>query len=98
MKNKRIERKWVFNKADHILVLNLLLRSNFFFKNQYPPRKINSIYFDNNNLSNITQNLDGISNRVKYRVRWYGKVDNLIKPNFEIKKKRILKPKKKLYH
>jgi SPX domain protein involved in polyphosphate accumulation len=95
MKNKRIERKWVFNKADHILVLNLLLRSNFFFKNQYPPRKINSIYFDNNNLSNITQNLDGISNRVKYRVRWYGKVDNLIKPNFEIKKKKNFETQKK---
>ena len=95
MKNKRIERKWVFSKVDHILVLNSLLRSNFFFKNHYPSRKINSIYFDDNKLSNITQNLDGISNRVKYRVRWYGKVDNLIKPKFEIKKKKNFETQKK---
>ena len=95
MKNKRIERKWIFNKVDHILVLNSLLRSNFFFKNHYPTRRVNSIYFDDNNLTNITQNLDGVSNRLKYRVRWYGKNDNLINPNFEIKKKKNFETQKK---
>jgi len=60
MENLRIERKWVFRKIDHLLVLNSLLRSKFFFKYHYPSRRINSIYYDDINLSNITQNLDGI--------------------------------------
>ena len=78
MKNRRIEKKWVFRNADYLLVLNSLLRSQFFFKNHYPSRKVNSIYYDDINLSNIIQNLDGVSNRVKYRVRWYGSnSDNL---------------------
>ena len=87
MNNKRIERKWVFKNVDYLLVLNSLLRSQFFFKNHHPPRTVNSIYYDDINLSNVTQNLDGVSNRVKYRVRWYGKNEHLNKPNFEIKKK-----------
>ena len=97
MKNGRIERKWVFRKVDHLLVLNSLLRSQFFFKYHYPSRRINSIYYDDINLSNITQNLDGISNRVKYRVRWYGSnSDNLKNPNFEIKRKRNFETQKKI--
>ena len=83
MENRRIERKWVFRKVDHLLVLNSLLRSQFFFKYHYPSRRINSIYYDDIHLSNITQNLDGISNRVKYRVRWYGSNSDILKnPNF----------------
>ena len=97
MENLRIERKWVFRKIDHLLVLNSLLRSQFFFKYHYPSRRINSIYYDDINLSNITQNLDGISNRVKYRVRWYGSnSDNLKNPNFEIKRKRNFETQKKI--
>jgi len=96
MNNRRIERKWVFKKVDHLMVLNSLLRSQFFFKNHYHSRSVNSIYYDDINLSNITQNLDGVSNRVKYRVRWYGSnSDNLQNPNFEIKKKRNFETQKK---
>lgn len=96
MENKRVERKWIFRKVDHILVLNSLLRSNFFFKYHHPSRDVNSIYFDDINLSNITQNLAGISKRIKYRVRWYGNNSNLKKPNFEIKQKRGFETKKQI--
>ena len=95
MNNKRIERKWVFKNVDYLLVLNSLLRSQFFFKNHHPSRTVNSIYYDDINLSNVTQNLDGVSNRVKYRVRWYGKNDHLKNPNFEIKKKKNFETQKK---
>ena len=97
MKSGRIERKWVFRNVDHLLVLNSLLRSQFFFRYHYPSRRINSIYYDDINLSNITQNLDGISNRVKYRVRWYGNNSDILKnPNFEIKRKRNFETQKKI--
>ena len=82
MQNRRIERKWVFRKVDHLLVLNSLLRSQFFFKYHYPSRRVNSIYYDDINLSNIAHNLYGISNRVKYRVRWYGSNSDNLKKNY----------------
>ena len=96
MNNKRIERKWVFKNIDYLLVLNSLLRSQFFFKKHYPSRNVNSIYYDDINLSSVTQNLDGVSDRVKYRVRWYGKNDLLDKPNFEIKRKKNFETHKKI--
>ena len=96
MKNKRIERKWIFRKVDHISVLNSLLRSLFFFKTHYPIRNVNSIYFDDMNLSNISQNLAGISKRVKYRVRWYGENNSLKNPHFEIKSKRGFETQKQI--
>ena len=96
MKNKRIERKWIFRKVDHISVLNSLLRSFFFFKTHYPIRNVNSIYFDDMNLSNISQNLAGISKRVKYRVRWYGENNSLKNPHFEIKSKRGFETQKQI--
>ena len=45
---------------------------HFFFKEQYQNRKVNSIYFDDLNYSSIKQNLDGVSDKKKYRIRWYG--------------------------
>jgi hypothetical protein len=93
----RYERKWVFRNIDYLKVFNLLIRSKFFFKKHYPLRKINSIYYDDRHLSCIKQNLDGISTRTKYRVRWYGKDNSLINPNFEIKMKRGFEVEKKLF-
>lgn len=39
----------------------------------YNDRQINSIYFDDDNYITAQDNLSGISNRRKYRIRWYGK-------------------------
>ena len=90
MKKKinRYERKWIFNNGDYLKLINSLLRSNFFFRYQYPKRKVNSIYFDDQNLSSIRENLDGISNKRKIRIRWYGNSKILISPVLEIKSKK----------
>ena len=42
------------------------------FNESYPDRTVNSIYYDDIDFSAYNDNLLGISNRVKYRVRWYG--------------------------
>lgn len=42
------------------------------FMQAYPSRIINNVYFDSNDLSNYYENLSGISNRSKCRLRWYG--------------------------
>ncbi len=42
------------------------------FQMAYPDRAVNSIYLDSPSLHALQDNLSGISNRSKYRVRWYG--------------------------
>ena len=67
MENKlsRFERKWVYRNNDHLTLVNALIRSNLFFRKQYPDRKVNSIYFDDINYSSIVENLDGVSKKKK---------------------------------
>ena len=64
-KIKRFERKWIFNSNNYLILLNAAIRSNFFFRTEYPQRKVNSIYFDTNSYTSIIQNLDGISSKKK---------------------------------
>jgi len=83
----RFERKWIYIGNDHLPLINSLIRSKFFFKKQFPEREVNSIYFDDNKLSSIRENLDGIRNKKKIRLRWYGKKLKLYNPILEIKSK-----------
>jgi hypothetical protein len=92
---KRYERKWVFSNFDFNQICIYLFRSHFFFKEQYQNRKVNSIYFDDLNYSSIKQNLDGVSDKKKYRIRWYGDYNILRKPIFEIKSKKGFEVQKK---
>ena len=79
-KINRFERKWILKDGDHLKLINSLLRSNFFFRSQYSKRKVNSIYFDNSKLKSIRENLDGVSNKKKTRLRWYGNHKYLTNP------------------
>ena len=54
-------------------------------KKAFNDRVINTVYFDTDNLSLARDNLSGISNRRKYRLRWY---NDEIKYNYEIKTKK----------
>ncbi len=96
MKNKikRFERKWIFKSNNSLALINALIRSNLFFRTQYPTRNVNSVYFDTYNYASIRQNLDGVSNKKKIRVRWYGNNDILTNPVLEIKSKKGFETKK----
>lgn len=87
---ERIERKWAFNK--NLINLNSLniniLRSKLRFRKVFFKRNVNSIYFDDVNLSSIIENLDGVMNKKKYRVRWYGDKNVIEKCSLEIKEKK----------
>ena len=96
-KINRYERKWIYRSNDHLTLINSLIRSNLFFNKQYPNRRVNSIYFDDINHSSIRQNLDGISEKKKIRVRWYGAQNQLVNPVLEIKNKKGLETKKETY-
>ena len=96
-KINRFERKWIFKSNNYLALINSLIRSNFFFNTQYPKRRVNSIYFDSSNYSSIRQNLDGVSNKKKIRVRWYGEENILIKPLLEVKSKKSSETRKEIY-
>ena len=93
-KIKRFERKWLFKSNNYLALINTLIRSNLFFRTQFPTRKVNSVYFDTNNYTSIRQNLDGVSNKKKIRIRWYGNKEVLVNPIIEIKSKKGFETKK----
>lgn len=82
--NKRLEIKSISNqKQDFISEIKI---GNFY--KEFENRKILSIYFDTDNFLFYRNHIDGVDNRVKYRLRAYPKT--LKKRNFfnlEIKKK-----------
>ena len=78
--------------------LNILKRYLLNIKNlkkQHEDRYISSIYFDTKDLTLANYNLEGISNRYKFRVRWYNKNQNIFR--YEIKKKINKLSQKKIY-
>ena len=94
----RYERKvrtYLYDSKD----LVALVKSNCaLFKESYSRRIVNSIYLDTSSHSFVEDNLAGISNRVKPRIRWYGQYENEIKDGvLELKQKRNLLGRKKKY-
>jgi SPX domain protein involved in polyphosphate accumulation len=84
----RLESKFVSNISQLNHFLTWLHSSKLVFKRHYTDRKINSFYYDTITNKSISDNIDGISNRDKLRLRWYG--ENRL-PNdctLEIKHKR----------
>ena len=65
----RIESKYITNSID---VNQLLMKSiKFGFIKIYPKRSVYSLYYDDDKLSSVKDNLSGITPRKKYRLRWY---------------------------
>lgn len=54
----------------------------------YPARRINSLYLDSRDLQAYHDNLSGVSERSKLRLRWYGETLAPDKARFEVKLKR----------
>jgi len=65
----RYERKYVLDVGNEDTFNNFLIENGF--KQSFGSRIVNSIYYDTLGLDFFYDNLDGISNRVKYRLRWY---------------------------
>ncbi len=87
LEEKRFERKWIYKSNNTLNLINSLIRSKLFFRQHFPKRKVNSIYFDDSYYTSVIQNLDGINDKIKLRLRWYGNKSKIIDPKFEFKKK-----------
>lgn len=85
----RYERKYRIEQVDRRLILQILRLHPAGLTQLYPDRQINNIYFDTPGLTTYKENVMGIANRDKYRVRWYGWDPTQIqKPILEIKHRR----------
>ena len=59
------------------------------FRQAHPPRMVNNIYLDSAGLTDYHDHIDGVANRVKTRVRWYGEFGGRVEtPVLERKFKR----------
>ena len=84
MKDMRLEKKFIYQNGDTTYKSFLI---NGMFKKIYPSRKINSVYFDCENLKNVWDNINGFGKRIKIRLRWYNQLFN--KEVFLEEKKKI---------
>ena len=92
----RFERKFLINRLNINEVKNCVKLHPSIFNEIYSQRFINNIYFDSHNHNNYIENIEGSSNRLKVRIRWYGDLFGKIKsPVLEIKIKNGLLGKKK---
>jgi SPX domain protein involved in polyphosphate accumulation len=57
------------------------------FRRAYPPRWVNSCYFDTVDLTDVHEGLAGIPSRRKLRLRWYGDLDRFDSAVLEHKQK-----------
>jgi hypothetical protein len=69
--NFRYEIKFVLNEMSLSKFLSWAYL-NTSLRITYPERKVNSLYFDDTNYSSVRDNLAGITDRLKTRLRWYG--------------------------
>jgi hypothetical protein len=81
----RIEKKFVIKKKLLNEFINFI-EINKKMKRSFKDRKVNSLYFDNDNSKFILENLNGFANRIKLRLRWYNKEVKLITFEAKIKK------------
>lgn len=84
----RYERKYRIDNQHYLQVLQEVMNIRGAFHSAYPDRWVNSIYLDNPNYGALRENLSGVSDRSKYRLRWYGEdFDDISNPILEEKVK-----------
>jgi hypothetical protein len=70
--NPRYERKFVVHGVSAAEVRAAIRRHPALFRQAFPPRSINNVYFDTPRLADYQDHARGATARAKTRVRWYG--------------------------
>jgi len=84
----RYELKYAFPEENLAAVLQAVRDHPAAFGEIFHKRQINNIYFDTSDLRNYWANINGVGNREKYRIRWYGETfGSITSPTLEIKRK-----------
>jgi SPX domain protein involved in polyphosphate accumulation len=90
--NYRYERKFTVPDTYSIKKIEQVVKRNsYLFRPIFHKRQVNNIYFDSIGMNDYHDNVLGVSNRKKIRIRWYGDTfGNIKKPVLEIKIKKGL--------
>jgi hypothetical protein len=87
----RYERKFLVDELDDHQVRAIVRLHPSMFIQAYPPRFVNNIYLDSQDMENYVDNVSGVGDRRKVRIRWYGELFGRIdRPILEFKIKRGL--------
>jgi len=89
IENFRYEKKFVILELEPCEIEYLIKNNPAMFSEIFYERRVNNIYLDSMDLKSYKENLAGVSERTKIRIRWYGKIFGLIKkPILELKIKK----------
>lgn len=82
----RYERKYRTEQLAYAEVVQMVRSHPMSFRTLHPDRQVNNVYFDTPELHFLHENLHGVAERRKYRIRWYGSETQLAaSPTFEVK-------------
>jgi len=82
----RYERKYKIDHLSKYAVEQAVKLHPASFRKIFPNRQVNNIYFDTIDYQTGLQNIEGVNQRKKYRLRWYGQdLQQINKPRFETK-------------
>tara|TARA_Y100000310_G_scaffold342034_1_gene443441 strand:- start:14233 stop:14919 length:687 start_codon:yes stop_codon:yes gene_type:complete len=86
LKKLRYEKKFVTSEMSLKEIEFLIKHNPGMFREIFYERRVNNIYLDSMGLGNYNENVAGNAQRLKLRIRWYGKIFGLIKkPVLELK-------------
>ena len=86
--HSRYERKFVVRNLTKKEVETVIKLHPYIFDELFYEREINNIYFDTFEADNFKDHSNGINQREKIRIRWYGNLKGIAKnPLIEIKRK-----------
>lgn len=91
----RFERKYELSLKEYLQFEKLLLLSDM--RTLYPDRQINNCYFDSITNNAYTESVEGYSEKMKVRVRWYGELWRTVAPVLEFKLKQNHSNKKETF-
>ncbi len=84
----RFERKFIIPGNLVYSIEQIIKASSAMFSEVFYPRFVNNIYFDSVSFQFFHDNINGVSERTKARIRWYGDLERDIKkPVLEFKQK-----------
>ncbi len=82
--DNRYELKFILDENDVTETIRWL-HVDTAFRTRFPERDVCSLYFDDSEFQSVKDNLAGIANRVKTRMRWYGSNNETSVPVLEQK-------------
>ena len=100
MSEYRYEIKFSLDDVNYARAMKWLFVNTHATK-KYDNRHVNSLYFDNPGYSSIRDNITGLSERSKYRLRWYDDSiisSHAVSPRFEVKIRKGRLGRKNIIH